>query len=103
MGNLAIACPGKMTIESMDHGNEALAQPGRDRPGAWNGTSRMAIKAATKSQQAGYAKQDVVVQRNESGHRRAGAHSAQPQAVRAVAVLQDDMTAVRPLNGNHAW
>lgn len=78
LADLAIACPGKVTVESTDHRNEALTQTCRDRPGARNGTSRTALEAATKAQQSGDTQQHVVVQRNESGHRRTRAHSPQP-------------------------
>jgi|GEM_PF-4079809 len=75
LGNLSIACPGKMTIESTDHRNETLTQTCRDRPGARNRTSRTAIEATIKAQQSGETVQDVVVQGNESRHRCASAHS----------------------------
>lgn len=78
LGDLSIACPGKMTIESADHVNEALAQTRRDRPGTWHGASGTVIEVATKPQQSGETQRHVVVQRNESGHRYARAHSAHP-------------------------
>ena len=100
LGDLAIAGAGKMPIETSDHQNEALAQACRDRPRAWHGACRAAPKATPQTQQSGETERDIVVQRNERGHPCARAQSPQPHAVRAFLVLQHDMTAVRPLDGN---
>ena len=74
LGDFAIACPGKMTIEGADHQNEAPAQAGRDRPCTRNGACWATIEVTPKAQQSGETEQDIVVQRNEGGHPHARAH-----------------------------
>ena len=68
LGDLAIARSGQMPIKRANHQNEAPAQACRDRPGAWNGACRTAVKATSKAQQPGEAERDIVVQRNKRGH-----------------------------------
>lgn len=68
LGDLAIACPGKMTIEGADHQGEAPVQAGRDRPCTRNGACRATVEMPPKAQQSGESEQDIIVQRNEGGY-----------------------------------
>ena len=100
LSDLAIASSGKTTVKRAGHGKEALPQPSRDCPSARHGSGPTTSQAAAKAQQAGQPAGNIVVERHESSQPRATPLPAQPQTVCAVGVLQDDMTAVRRVDGN---
>ena len=60
----------------------------------------MADEATSKAHQPGKTDQDIVIERNEGSHRWTPCYSPQPQVVRPVTVLQDDMTPIRALDGD---